>query len=323
LDQLAGTTTLIAPRMVSGVLLYRPVSKSAEIAWGFSRPVMSAKEVFFPPTEQLFTIQKTGQEVALHESQPGGHTVLFGVRPCDARGVKLLDALFLDTGEEDPYYARRRADTTLIGLACPEVGETCFCTATGGAPDDDADMDVMLVEVDGGYTVKAVTEKGKALTAGLDLLTVVREASEPRPRPGAGNALQALQAISWPKHFTDSYWARMSERCLSCRACAYVCPTCRCFTIRDEMTTGPAEFERIRCWDSCEGENYRRIAGGHKARPEKGERLRNRFFCKFYYYPAQYSLRGTPACTGCGRCIDVCPVGVDITEVLYDLGRSA
>jgi ferredoxin len=117
----------------------------------------------------------------------------------------------------------------------------------------------------------------------------------------------------------------MSERCLSCRACTYVCPTCRCFIIRDEVlpfTQGkPAAgaFERIRCWDSCEGENYRRIAGGHRQRAEKSERLRNRFFCKFYYYPEQYGLGQASACTGCGRCVDICPVNVDITEVLADL----
>ncbi|MGD0611984.1 MAG: 4Fe-4S dicluster domain-containing protein [Anaerolineales bacterium] len=319
LDRLAETSSLIAPRLVSGVLLYRKVSKSAEIAWGFSRPVMSAKDVFFPPTEQLFTIQKTGQEVSLRESQPEGETILFGVRPCDARGVRLLDALFLDTEPVDPYYARRRANTTLIGLACQEVGATCFCTSTGGAPDDERDMDVMLVAVNGGYALKAITDKGKALTAGLALTISDQVEAPPRRRPAVPGQ---MPAIPWPAHFTDSYWARISERCLSCRACAYVCPTCRCFTVRDEMTASPAEFERIRCWDSCGGENYRRIAGGHKGRAEKGERLRNRFFCKFYYYPEQYSLKDTPACTGCGRCIDVCPVGVDITEVLMDLRRS-
>ena len=57
--------------------------------------------------------------------------------------------------------------------------------------------------------------------------------------------------------------------------------------------------------------------------PEKAERLRNRFFCKFYYYAGQTGLGNTSACTGCGRCIDVCPAGVDITEVLLDLGKPA
>jgi sulfhydrogenase subunit beta (sulfur reductase) len=115
-------------------------------------------------------------------------------------------------------------------------------------------------------------------------------------------------------------WMKNSERCLSCRACAYVCPTCRCFVVRDEMLA-LGKFERIRCWDACTGENFRRVAGGHKPRPEKGERLRNRFFCKFYYFPLQYSLGAASACTGCGRCIEVCPVGVDITEVFMDLEK--
>jgi ferredoxin len=86
--------------------------------------------------------------------------------------------------------------------------------------------------------------------------------------------------------------------------------------VRDEALSAPGEFERIRCWDSCAGENYRRIAGGHKPRAEKGERLRNRFLCKFHYYPEQYGMGEAFACTGCGRCIEACPVNVDITEVM-------
>jgi sulfhydrogenase subunit beta (sulfur reductase) len=123
----------------------------------------------------------------------------------------------------------------------------------------------------------------------------------------------------WPAHFDDEYWEAMAERCLSCRICAYVCPTCRCVDIRDEAIpsgNGHNAYERIRCWDSCAGAVYRRIAGGHNPRSEKGQRLRNRFFCKFEYYPEQY---GPSACTGCGRCIDACPVNIDITEVLGHL----
>jgi ferredoxin len=49
----------------------------------------------------------------------------------------------------------------------------------------------------------------------------------------------------------------------------------------------------------------------------KNQRLRNRFYCKFYYFPQHY---GPVSCTGCGRCIDACPVNVDITEVLGFVG---
>jgi len=326
LDGIANARTLIAPRLVSGIILYRQVAKSKEIAWHgktsglalVGRPLLSVKEIFFPPTERMFTIQKTGQEIYLEEKFPDWETVVFGVRPCDARGVKLLDALFLDTNPVDTFYSRRRENTTLIGLACKELGPTCFCTSVGGTPDDAHDMDIMLYEVEGGYLVEAVTEKGRFLIPGGEW----NETTASTKQLTFSGQFPVPEKGKWPDHFNDDYWMKISERCLSCRACAYVCPTCRCFAVRDEMLAA-GEFERIRCWDSCAGENYRRVAGGHKPRAEKGERLRNRFFCKFYYYPEQYGLGAASACTGCGRCIEVCPVGVDITEVLIGLEKSA
>jgi sulfhydrogenase subunit beta (sulfur reductase) len=312
LDQLAQETTLIAPREVDGVLLYRPVESSAEVVWDFTRPVLSIKEAFFPPTERLLAIEKTGQQIRLNETLPEGERVIFGVRPCDARGIRALDALFIEDGPPDVYYARRRASTTLIGLACQSMGDTCFCTSVGGAPDDPRDVDLMLTEVDDSYAVQVVTEKGEALLSGLALIEVTGD----RARPALSDPVPCPEMDAWPPQFNDHYWDAMAERCLSCRLCAYVCPTCRCFDVRDEAlpaANGHRGYERIRCWDSCAGEGYRRIAGGHNPRESKGKRLRNRFFCKFYYYPEQY---GPVACTGCGRCIDACPVNIDITEVM-------
>jgi ferredoxin len=318
LDGIAVARNLVAPRDVSGLTLYRQVEDSGQIAGSFTRPVLSVKEVFFPPTERMFTIQKTGQEVSLEENYPDWETVVFGVRPCDARGVQLLDAAFLDTNPVDPFYARRRQNTTLVGLACEEPGPTCFCTSTGGAPDDPRGMDIMLYKTESGYLVEAVTEKGRFLIPGGEW----KETDLLPPKTEMDPQFRLPEQGKWPKHFDDEYWAKMGERCISCRACAYVCPTCRCFAVRDEVVQ-PGEFERIRCWDSCAGENYRRVAGGHRPRAGKGERLRNRFYCKFYYYPEQYGLDSGAACTGCGRCIEVCPVGVDITEVLTDMEGTA
>ena len=324
LDGISNARTLIAPRRVSGILLYRPVENSRAIAWHnqssgsihTERPVLSVKEFFFPPTERLFTINKTGQEIYLEETFPDWETVIFGVRPCDAHGVELLDALFLDTNPVDIFYARRRRNTTLIGLACREIGPACFCTSVGGAPDDAHSVDIMLYETHGDYLVESMTEKGRFLIPGGEW----KETTDRHQKSAYAGQFSVPDNGKWPEHFKDDYWTKISERCLSCRACAYICPTCRCFAVRDELVK-KGEFERIRCWDSCAGENYRRVAGGHKPRSEKGERLRNRFYCKFYYYPEQYGLGTDSACTGCGRCIEVCPAGVDITEVLMDLEK--
>ena len=316
LDLVAAKEMLIAPRDVGGVLLYRPVASGKEIVWDYIRPVLSAKEAFFPPTERLLTIEKTGQTIQLTETVTKDKQILFGVRPCDSRGIKALDALFIETEPVDVNYAQRRENTTVIGLACQKMGETCFCTSVGGALDDPTGMDVMLTEVEGGYEVYAITEKGQQIVKGEWGIEDCEFRSTPSKFKIQNSQLTIPEKDAWPPQFNDDFWADMSERCLSCRICAYVCPTCRCFDVRDESLpsdNGHQVFERIRCWDSCAGEAYRRIAGGHNPRAEKGQRLRNRFFCKFYYFPEQY---GAEACTGCGRCIDSCPVNIDITEVL-------
>lgn len=312
LDEIARGSRLVAPRQSEGITRYQAVSDGTQIDWEFRRPALPVKEIFFRPTERLLLIEKVGGDVRLVETLPEGQQVVFGVRPCDARGVLAMDAMFIGHEPSDPYYARRRDETTIIGVACHEMEPTCFCTSVGGAPDDAAGMDVMLNEVEKGFVLQAISEKGKQLLKGLELPDFEGRLPEPR----LNEVIPIAEASVWNAHFTDTYWMNMSERCLSCRACAYVCPTCRCFDVRDEVLpseNGRNLYERIRCWDSCAGEVYRRIAGGHNPRTEKGERLRNRFYCKFHYYPEQYGLT---ACTGCGRCIDVCPVNIDISEVL-------
>ena len=114
----------------------------------------------------MLSIQKIGQEIHLEESFPEWETVVFGVRPCDARGVKLMDAVFLDTNPVDFFTPGVARDTTLIGVACQSPGSNCFCTSVGGAPDDFRNVDIMLFEMEGSYLAEPVTEKGRYLIPG-------------------------------------------------------------------------------------------------------------------------------------------------------------
>ena len=114
LDGQCERTTVIAPRLVEGSLLYRPVASSGEVEFDFQRADMSPKTHLLPATEVLLQIDKRGSDVQLTEVIPGNEQVLFGVRPCDARGLKVLDALLVDHEPSDAYYAERRERTTLI-----------------------------------------------------------------------------------------------------------------------------------------------------------------------------------------------------------------
>jgi len=320
LDTLRQRYTVIAPQAVDGLPCYRPLSAGDEPLFDFQRTVQSARAFCFPETEVILEIEKRGSEVVLREPELEREQVIWGVRPCDARGLRVLDALLLERPPADAYYAERRAKTTLIGLACPQMWDGCFCTSVGGAPDDASDVDLMLYEREGGYWVSVVTEKGAALLTGLE----VEEAEGSPPASSrSGERVPVLPPESWGALFDDPYWQRLADRCLSCRACAYVCPTCRCFDVRDEtVAAGPgfAAIERLRAWDTCAASAYRRIAGGHNPRPDKAQRLRNRFYCKFCYSPLDF---GALACVGCGRCSAVCPAGVDLAEMLAGVAARA
>lgn len=321
LDRLAleDDTDLIAPRDVDGHVLYRAVASSDDILLDYERPALSAKDYLLPATETLLRVERRGSEVTLEEILPGPKQVLFGIRPCDAHGLAAIDALFLEEDPPDRYYHHHRERTVLVGLACPQMWEGCFCTSIGGAPDDPTHLDVLLQEVDGGYAVKAVTEKGKAL---LGKLETGNRKGAPTPPVADAEPVPVTPPERWRPLFEDRLWMRHGERCLSCRICTYVCPTCRCFDVTDrvvETRAGVTRVERIRVWDACTSTNYRRAAGGHNSRPTRPGRVRNRFFCKFCYYPEDFGPLG---CVGCGRCIVSCPVDIDITEVMRDVGEA-
>jgi sulfhydrogenase subunit beta (sulfur reductase) len=310
---------LIAPCDVDGHVLYRPVTSSADVLFDYERPELSAKDYLLPATEILLRIEKQGQWVTQEEVLPDRKQVLFGIRPCDAHGLAAIDALFLDQDPPDRYYSHHRERTVLVGLACPRMWEGCFCTSVGGAPDDSTHLDVLLRQVDGGYAVEAVTDKGAALLKGLSLRT--RKGELPSSAADA-DLVPVTPPQKWRQLFDDDQiWMRHGERCLSCRICTYVCPTCRCFDVTDRVVAeqaGVTRIERIRVWDACTSTNYRRAAGGHNSRPTKSGRIRNRFFCKFCYYPEDFGPLG---CVGCGRCIVSCPVDIDITEVMKDVTK--
>jgi ferredoxin len=320
IDGLAGSMQIVAPREVDGHILYRPVASSSEMAFDYQRPDLSAKEYIFPATEVLLRMEKRGSELTVEDVFAEGRQLILGLRPCDAHGFAAIDALFLAQDPPDAHYRHNRGRTVLVGLACPEMWEGCFCTSVGGAPDDQSHLDVLLREQDGGYTVEAVTQKGTDIISSL--ATEQREVESPPSAPAPADT-PVVSPREWRALFDDEVWMRHGERCLSCRICTYVCPTCRCFDLTDRVVAQTADgtrLERIRAWDACTSTNYRRAAGGHNTRPTKPVRVRNRFFCKFCYYPDDYGPLG---CVGCGRCIVSCPVDIDITEVLRDVAERS
>ena len=75
------------------------------------KTVKSAKDAFFPQSENLYTCYRDGKKISITpqelKEQP---FVVFGMKACDLRGVEVLDKVFL-ADPVDTFYAARRDAT--------------------------------------------------------------------------------------------------------------------------------------------------------------------------------------------------------------------
>jgi ferredoxin len=293
-------------------VLFQPLHKAEDAVLDSDSTTLSPKQVFFPSSESIFSVTGQGDAMKIQPAVVEKDRVLFGLHPCDAQGISLVDKPFL-AEPADLLYQERRERTALVGMSCRRACPECFCTSMGSGPRDRRAVDVLLTPADGGYAVDVVTDKGKAVlaTAAVDEKEVILPASPEVPIVNAGDVSEGFK-----KCFDDPYWARVGDRCLSCNVCAYVCPTCYCFDMRDYTDHGLTE--RVRTWDSCQSPGWTRAAGGHNPRPGKGARMRQRFAHKLLYFPEAF---GSLKCTGCGRCVRQCPVNIDIREIITDVRK--
>ncbi len=313
-----------APTRKGDVLLLDRIESARDVAIEEGRTKNSAKDALFPQRERMFAYRTGEGKPEIDASPPAEENqILFGVRPCDAKGLLLLDAVF--GGDcRDPYYADKRSKTLVVSMACVTPAPSCFCLSLGGGPCAAAGSDLLLLDLGDRYLVEAASVKGRAFLQdpsfedadgeALAQAEEVRKKAESSMNPAViGEALEERLEQS-----ADALpWGDITESCLGCGVCTYLCPTCHCFDICDEASA--ASGERIRIWDSCQFPLFTREASGHNPRPSEKERFRQRIMHKFSYLPKGRSMAG---CVGCGRCVTECPVNLDIREVLKKISQA-
>ena len=287
--------------------------------------VRSAKDFFFPQTENLMDFKMQDKKIELIDTRRETEDfVVFGVRACDARAFRVLDNVFL-AEPVDTYYQNRRKHGTIVTVACTRPVETCFC-GTFDIDPANADGDVNAYKAEDALYLQAVTEKGEKL---LETLASVTEEADEKPVEAqkalikermARLPLAELRPDAFGKDKTSEFfsapeWKELSESCLGCGTCTFICPTCQCYDIRD-FNTGHG-VKRFRCWDSCMYSDFTKMSAG-QPRLTQLERFRQRFMHKLVYYPT--NNEGLFSCVGCGRCMNRCPIQMNIVKVMKKLG---
>lgn len=308
-----------------GIVEYKELGKSAspKDVRLEGKPDAPPKAIIFPQTEVLLTYEKKDGKFVVTPAKPDERAkIIFGVRPCDAIGIAVMDKVFCGGKFTDAYYKARRDKVTIFSIACDGPTDSyCFCPSTGGAPAATEGSDVMMYDVGDSYYLDAITEKGEKalqpLKGQLGKPTAEQEKRKgeivERSETGEGfsRKIPAEAIDKMDASFASPYWDEVARRCLSCGACTYYCPTCHCFDINDERGG-----ERVRTWDSCQFAIFTMHTSAHNPRALKGQKLRNRYYHKFKYSKENI---GRYLCVGCGRCIALCPASLDITKVISEV----
>jgi len=351
LDSLKKEYNILVPMEKNGDIRFSKFNSGQDIPWDYRNTKISPKEIFFPQAETLFYFEagasapsnRSRVSIPINESkdstsetnneQRTTNYLIFGIRPCDAQAFSLLDKLFGGDDFQEPYYLKKRKQATIVSLACNKPQITCFCTSLKGKPDNEEGSDVILFDLEENILVKPITKRGEEFIENLNIWFKEAKKSDVEKKNKlmdlslkkirSGVNLKNIKE-KLDEAFDISFWNEIHQKCLGCGICTYLCPTCHCFDITDEIDSGAGasptpEGKRVRCWDSCMFPLFTLHASGHNPRPTYKERMRQRIMHKFNYCPENFK---EIFCVGCGRCIRNCPVNIDLREMLISIDLS-
>lgn len=318
LDILNRHYSLIVPEQKgSKTYTFRPYTEFSKVSLEFIRTIIPPKKFIFPPVEKLFSVGKECRIDASYEDEP--FSIIFGLHPCDLHGIDILDKAFSYGGRDSSYW-RRREKTGFIGLSClPD--RYCLCKSMH-TDFIETVYDIFLYTLDNVYMVSVRTALGD------DILRLCPDLFK---EPGKEEILEYKERINirdsmftrimdttnladlLTLEYKNNIWEEYSRRCLFCGSCVMVCPTCQCFDIYDSPDVIAGNSCRIRRWDACMRKDYALVTGEHNFRGGRPERFRFRYLHKETGFG---EMHGKASCTGCGRCSETCPAGIDMVEVV-------
>ncbi|SDU35350.1 4Fe-4S dicluster domain-containing protein [Desulfobacula phenolica] len=332
------TYTLAGPVATLHGYTFRELEKGEPPDFNYTHTYLSPKAVVFPQSELLFHFKGTSMgNIPAGLSQPSINSpsrAAVGIRPYDAKAIRMLAYNFDTTEFQDPYFMNHYKNLTLVGLAENNPDPANFSTSCGTGPFDETYLDILLVDTGDEFTGKILTPKGKTFadTAGFtpadpgmaETINALKHEAEAKiasnpaflPQKVMEN-LKTIANLETLDLYNAPIWEDLAFGCINCSTCTFVCPTCWCFDIQDE--TDGQEGVRIKLWDSCMSDLYSTHASGHNPREKGWQRFRNRFMHKLKYFPDKYG-HGV-MCVGCGRCISSCPAGIDIRTISQTLNQ--
>ena len=309
--------TLYGPMYKKSVLTYDRLESISDLVVTDEHPMIPIKKLFHPMRFTMLNFNEKGftPDYSMIEKR-----VVLGVHPCEIHSLLILDDIFM-RDPVDPYYAGLRQNTAIVGFSClPTENSLCYSTDTDIVEEG---FDLFFVNLEEYYLVwvgsslghDMIYEREDFFDEDVDFDDLQRYVKWRNKRNKMFK--KSFEFDSMPDIMELSYeskvWNEFAEICISCGQCSMVCPTCNCYNVTDVFeVTNEIIGRRDRYWDSCMFVDYSQVAGGHNFRFSRADRLRLWYGHKLKTFGKNY---GHPGCVGCGRCVETCPVEINVLTV--------
>lgn len=286
----------------------------SEIIYNHPKPASPLKTFFLPVKENVVNIEKSDKK-----------KIIMGIPSCDLSGTNILDEMYLDNAFTDPTYNKNREESILIGSDCHSLQEHCHCTTYGIKPYPEENHDLTLSRINDTIYLQVHSNKGEQLIREVKAFAQLTEPTENEIQRILDKRKSVEEELNKRNSDIPNYsdtgdlinlsgdeiWKKHSETCVSCGACATICPTCTCFLLLEKPG-----FEKVRHLDACQYPGFEKVAAGEDPLNELYKRFRNRYMCKYVWKPEKFE---SIACTGCGRCIEACIGNISKNELFLEL----
>jgi len=289
LDALKQEYRVIAPTDVRGKIDFRGIKSGNEVIPEFINTRNSPKRFFIQNPYPVFSNGNYPKDRENLKSEIGGKNLIFGLRACDISALSLLDQFYFD-GLLNHDYEKNRRRTAIIGMNCSWPGRNCFCSTFGTGPSIGKGADIVFTDLGNLYFVEVLSNGGKQIIDGFPNLFLDADAQHRKMKERLMNEAENVmgkvglkKANEKLESMTDRYWEKLNKNCIGCYSCDIVCPTVHSL------------------------EHASKLKKPTKKVHHKLNHIRKNY--------------GKFGCVGCGRCLDACPSGMGMMDILNDINR--
>ena len=305
---------------------FSKVTSGVEVAVDYIPTILPPKKYFMPQKEKILEFNKKKQEwtPVLEYAEK----IIFGVHTCDLAGIQSLNIVFT-TKPKDINYIVRKDKLAIIGLECNKYCDEYASCAVMDNHLPNGGYDLFFTDLNKYFMIHVNTLIGEEIISKIKLfaeakkknfedLDALREKKRGTFKDEVKVGHNGLKDL-FETSVKSNIWKELDKRCVACGNCTNVCPTCYCFDVKDDINLDFNTGARYRVWDSCQNEDFAKVAGGENFREDRGLRQLHRYMRKFNYPVKKFSRY---FCTGCGRCSRTCMAAINLKETINALAKE-